>query len=95
MRDYFNTKTIYIGGDRYCVYCGELAQNTYDFDYDGREKIDYYFCNCENAKLERGLEFKLNRIQNEINGLKQDKNKINELQYNYEVKCLKSKYKIV
>lgn len=85
----YNTKTIQIGVNRYCVYCGEIAKEKIDFDE--YYKYTYYFCNCEGAKLEiekQKIEDKLKEYE------KIGNKKLNKLKYEEELKWLKYKYQI-
>lgn len=85
----YNTKTIQIGENRYCAYCGEVAEEKIEFDE--YHKYTYYFCNCEGAKLEiekQKIEDRLKEYE------KMASKKLNKLKYEAELKLLKYKYGI-
>jgi hypothetical protein len=92
--DYYNTKIIDIGSEKYCVYCGEKAKNDYEYA-DHYYRCDYYFCDCDGAKAEKKLNDKIEKLKREYESQMQENvSKINELKYQYEVQKLKHKYNI-
>lgn len=86
---YYNTETEIIELSRYCIYCGKKAKT--DFEFDDRIKYDYYFCDCEGAKLDIEKQ-KIDESLNEM--IDKTKKILNELKYKRDVRVLKRKYNI-
>ena len=85
--NYYDTEHVQIGLKRYCVYCGEIV--LHESEYDDREKLHYYYCNCEGAKLE----IEMKELKNKLNEFKYDSRYFDNLRYDHELECLQDKYK--
>ena len=87
---YYNTKTENIGGINYCIYCGEKAKQ--DFEFDHYDRCDYNFCDCDGANAEREKEEELERLNSKYaKRMIAAKDKLNDLNYEWELKKLKNK----
>lgn len=61
---YKNTETTEIYNKRLCVYCGEEANHDEgNFTNHGHEWDDFYFCECDGAKLEIEKQEKIKEVK--------------------------------
>jgi len=87
MKKIRNTKTELIGHTRYCSFCAKEAQSKDEFDH--YEQTTYYFCDCEASQLYLQIEDLQDNLDKMTN-----KQTLNRLRYEEEIKWLKIKHNI-
>ena len=85
--NYYDTEYVKIGTKKYCVYCGETPKHS--FEYEGRDKWNYYYCDCEGANFDREMQI----LKRKLNQLKCDSRYFDKLRYEHELEGLQYKYR--
>ena len=76
----------------YCAYCGEKA--TIAYEYDDRDRFDYYHCGCDTAKREIEKKEKIAEVTNELYNLNRELKEIQESKSSDLPKQMKAKNEI-
>ena len=76
----------------YCAYCGEKAIFSYEFE--DRERLDYYHCGCDTAKREMAMKEKIAKANNELYKLNRELKEIQDSKSSDLPKQMKAKNEI-
>lgn len=92
---YYNTKHFFFNGNNRCSYCGRECRKF--TDWDDRECDVYWNCFCPKAMKELELKKKIDVLRDKITELERDfpeenKDLMNDMMYECELKQLKKKY---
>lgn len=83
---YYDTKHLKLN-ERICVYCGQVCQKASETE-DG-EKFNYYFCDCDGAKLDIQKQEIQEKLETKEKMMYQ---RLKDLEYEFELKKLKRRY---